>query len=700
MTLARYGEGLALLAAALGPLAIGAVVTRRWLFGMWSGALARLAELMLVLASLLGVAQALGAVGIFSIGPLVIGCATVGAIATVVGRRRASGRPVSARQPVQPVDRTEVVVAAIACALVFGMWATWVAQAFDFGVGNSDSLWYHLPIAARFAQDGSFLDAHFLNAEALVTYYPANASVLHGVGMLAFHRDAFSLVLNLVLLPVALLAGWCLGTRSGTSPVALVGVAVALAVPIMALTQPGSGKDDLLSIVGLLCAIAFLDNAGRSRAAFMLSGAAAGIALGTKLTMLVPVAAFALAIILVARPGSRRRVAGCWVIGLIATGSFWYVRNLIAIGNPMPSIDLPLGLPTPAVPSIGKFGTAMADYLGDGSSWAGIFRPGLERALGSVGLVVIALAVIGSALAVARGRGVRRASGLTAAAVLVAFAFTPGTAYGVGLVEELGGRDTAELIFAYNLRYLVPGLALGLALLPADRWFAGRVPRLTILGTYLTILFLTQASASGNESWAPGHGAVGPMAAVAVLSAFAIFGVRGHLPRFVPLIVGALAIAGIVAMGAPALDRHYRTDRFQFVTLERWAKHRHGQRIALAGFALQYPLYGDDLSNHVQVVGRRGPDGSFSRLQSCRNWRRALRAGHYDFVAVPTSVPVPELGFDLGRWNLGAPDGEPPLVPPESVWTRTDPAAELVFEQGGASVYRVGPRIDVRSCSS
>ena len=65
--------------------------------------------------------------------------------------------------------------------------------------------------------------------------------------------------------------------------------------------------------------------------------------MGTKFTMLPAVGALTIAVVVVARQGARVRTGLVWVLGLAVTGGFWYVRNLVAVGNPLPSLGLHLG---------------------------------------------------------------------------------------------------------------------------------------------------------------------------------------------------------------------------------------------------------------------------------------------------------------------------------------------------------------------
>jgi hypothetical protein len=78
----------------------------------------------------------------------------------------------------------------------------------------------------------------------------------------------------------------------------------------------------------------------------------------------------------------------------------------------------------------------------------------------------------------------------------------------------------------------------------------------------------------------------------------------------------------------------------------------------------QYPLYGTDLSNHVQFIGHEQPHGGFIAPATCQAWRRLLNAGDYDFVVTSRDRIEP---------------GKPPY-PPSARWT-ADPSARVVLRE-------------------
>ena len=69
-----------------------------------------------------------------------------------------------------------------------------------------------------------------------------------------------------------------------------------------------------------------------------------------------------------------------------------------------------------------------------------------------------------------------------------------------------------------------------------------------------------------------------------------------------------------------------------------FARRQHDKRIGIAGsgeiFFGQYGFYGADLSNHVQYIGVPGPNGAYRLATSCRQFRRRINAGDYDYLIV------------------------------------------------------------------
>ncbi|MGI8902911.1 MAG: hypothetical protein ACR2IP_04500 [Solirubrobacteraceae bacterium] len=740
MSVARYALGIGALALVCGSLALAALTLRRRFLPGFGGAPARLAESVIGLALLIVILQALGTVGLLGLGPVLVACALVGLGSILAtgggfagiraggpsrhtGRRDAQTRASGAAFR----DRAALALALLISAALVAEWAAPTLQSYDAGIHTFDSLWYHLPWAASFAQTGQITSLRFTDVEYLTAFYPATAELLHGLGIVLLARDTLSPALNLAWLGLTALAAYCIGRPRGLGTASLAGAALALATPMMSFSQAGSAANDVLGVFFLLAALALLANARGQRAPFVLAGLAAGLAVSVKLSLLAPVLALTIAVTALARPCGRRASAALWLAPLLLGGGFWYGRNLIAVGNPLPWSSLGI-LPTPAPPLQEHTAFSIAHYLGDphllGQVVGRVLEPGLAAGLGPWWPAILAGAVVGPLLCLLPGaqRHVRIA-GLVALASLGAYLITP---------ESAAGPAGNPLGFAFNLRYAAPALTLSLAVLPLTPVLGGARRRAATMLALAVVLVATLAQA---RLWPSRHlpGALGAGAIVLGLGlapvALGLAGAmrRGRLggrrdpgrpraprtarSRWHPLglrarpsrrIAGLTVLAALViAAGAAGYgwQRHYLHGRYAFQPgtsyLARvWARFRevHGARVGLVGTFggfFSYPLLGLDDSNHVQYVARRGPHGSFTALATCRQWRRALDAGHYRFLlTTPARDP----------WRPKA------LQPsPEDTWTASDPAAHLLYTRRALgqpiSMYELRGPLDPAGCS-
>ena len=118
-------------------------------------------------------------------------------------------------------------------------WSAPALQSYDVGVRTFDSLWYHLPWAASFAQTGHIAPLRFTDVEYLTAFYPATAEMLHGLGIVLLRHDTLSPALNLLWLGGTLLAAWCIGGSRRAGAAAVLGVALLMATPMMNTSQAG-----------------------------------------------------------------------------------------------------------------------------------------------------------------------------------------------------------------------------------------------------------------------------------------------------------------------------------------------------------------------------------------------------------------------------------------------------------------------------
>jgi len=733
------GRLLAIFAASF----VGARAWRRHIAPGWPPELAALADLIGALAVVIALSELLGTFGQFRRGPIITGavafaltsiwwCAREAAPTALTGSDSAAPTRASdgtdADSPTKPavLPTTDVVVASASTALVAAQWSTLVARGLTRGIGNGggpgngDSLWYHMPFAAAFVHSGWISRLQYLNGEALVTYYPANTSVLHAVGILAMGSDTLSLFVNLALVPVALLAGWCIGARVGVGPSSLAGVAVALTIPVVVVSESATAKDDLLGIVGLLACIAFVMHSARSsdgsispsahhtgivdRATAVYAGLAAGLALGSKLTLVAPVLVLGVCLAVVTPSTARLSTMARWASAALATGGYWYVRNLLAVGNPLPGLSLGLGhvhLPHPPTPSMDVFGTNLLRNLGNARVWHQALLPGLRTGFGSAWPVITVVAAASMALGVVTLRGRELVAPVVGVMAFAAFVITPGTVWAPQLITKPGVRFITANLFAFNLRYMLPAVAIGLVILPlvARRWQHGPAIATAALGVALAA---TQHAPQSRQTWAPHE--VPVALTIGVLTGAAMVRLttgRSLLPAAAGsrrrLAVCAVAVVAI-GVGWPA-QRTYASHRYSALDLAGWADTRSGASIGYSGFVFSYPLWGVHLQNRVQMIGEHGPDGAWHPARTCVAWRRDVRRAHVQYVVIPVGAPQVGLGIDLSRWRVGLPGGEPPDEPPESRWTRTDPGARIVFRSTeGAAAYAISGPATARGC--
>jgi hypothetical protein len=676
VSIARYALGVFSLALVFGSIAYVAVSTRSRFFRDWTGAQARLTEVVIGLAALVAVLEVLGAVGLFRLGPIVAGCLLV---ALAGGRPRfARTRFSRAREP-RPSAPLAVLVAAATAATAMAVWVSPTLQSYDKGVRTFDSLWYHLPWAATFAQTGHITPLHFADVQYLTAFYPATAELLHGLGIVLLGRDTLSPAINFVWLGLALLAAYCIGRPRGVGGGTVLGVAVALATPMATLSQAGSAANDVVGVFFLLAAVALVIAGEGEMAPLVLAGISAGLAIGTKLSLVAAALAVMVGALVIAPRGRRAAPAGAFVLA----GGFWYVRNAIAVGNPVPWASLGF-LPTPHPPLQQHTAFSVAHYLWSSRIWNQFFEPGLAAGLGRWWWAILAAAVLGPLLCLLPGAGrTVRMLGVVALASLAAYLITP---------ESAAGPDGDPLGFAFNLRYAAPALALALVVLPLAPVFARPHRRLVVMAA---LAALVVATVWQQGLWPSQH------VAGAVAIGAALLGC-GLALRFAPrgLLVGgaaALFVAGAVA-GYP-WQGHYLRGRYAFnpgfnYLGHTWALFRgvHHARVGIVGTFggfFSYPLYGLDDSNRVQYIAHRGPHGSFTTIVTCPEWRAAVDAARLRYV-VTTPARDPWHPRVLGP-------------SPEAAWTGSDPAARVVLTQRTESqritVFELRGSLDPSRCS-
>ena len=410
--------------------------------------------------------------------------------------------------PVSLPARREGAGSRVLLALLLGLCAWWVLSTAGSGTRFVwDDLTYHAAIPAAWLQSGS-LAVPPLTYQA---YYPANAELLTLWFLLPVGHDGFAnlAVLAWVLLLVA--AGTVLARRLGHPPAlaraALAAVLVSSGMRFFA----GTFSANDLAIAGLGAAALALAvpstgriGAGRAGAC----GVAAGLALGTKVSMATLVVWAALPVLFALRRPGGARAAASFAVGAAVFGLPWYVRNVALTGNPL--------FPAQMGPFEGPFTgeaqrtTSLAPWIAAGWAspefWGELAGKRLDWPL-PLGIGAV-LGFAAGLVAVRRERDARRrmqlvvvlGAGLT---FLLLFPLQPFS----------GTINRPESPLHPFVRYLAFPFALGWMLLPA-----GTTGRPLATGVLLAATLLAGAAAGTDLS--PGGAAVvvlgGPLLLLAV----------------------------------------------------------------------------------------------------------------------------------------------------------------------------------------
>ena len=749
-------------------LGTGAFYLRALLVPGWTGALGRLAEFVLGLSALVVIAELIGLVGLLEELPLVLACAIVGLGAAFWARPRVD-EPEHGESPAVRSSTVMLVIAVAASALVVAHWAEPTQEALDTGMYYQDTTWYHMSFSGRFAQTGEVGPLHLTDPLKLTAwYYPQNSELLHAIPMVAMDTDFLSPLVNLGWLAVALLAAWCIGRPYAVGTATLLGGAVVLDSEMFVGSQAGNAPNDIAGLFFLLCVIAFLVNgaataratpriagaaeppasephpevplaadggpgfdpradedhpqqgvvadvpvagdprvlAGVGSGPLLLAGLAAGLGIGTKITLLAAIGFLTLGVAYLGGREGWWKALGFWLGGMLVTAGFWSGRNFFFALNPFPQIEKigPINLPGP---DQGGFYPrephSLSEYYNDPGVWADYFFPPLKDGLGPLWPLIFAFVAAGLVFAFFRGGSklmrVLAATGIFAA---IAYVFTPLTASG-GLGQPTG--------FEANLRYVAPAMIIGLTitpLVPALRrrpwpWILIGVFGLFILQGTLRFSITGGFDIDASPSWNYGHldESIELALLLVAVPALIVAGARAGIGRWVLTAFGVAALALTIVIGdtqreefleeryeasvAPVLEAGFRSTP-EWKPLQVFGKRTSDSRIGVVGRASafgQYFFYGDDLSNHVQYLGEELRRGTFRQIDNCQDFRRIVNEGDYDYIVV-----TPRIRRETS-------------IPPELFWAGDDKIVKKNVSSGGlAGVFRVDGELDPSTCEA
>jgi hypothetical protein len=724
LDLGSYLLGALQVALVVLPAAYAAHRLRRRLIPTWAGAPSILVEAILAIAIVIWLSELLGLFHLLYPGTLIAASVLVALAARFLPaggadwgdhpeRQPMGGGPQSATGPAGPESPWSLALMTLVIAAVAFDWLITTKHALDRGIFNFDSLWYHMPFAVEFAQSHSVTAIYHPETVFTNWFYPQNSELLHGVGILLTGRDTLSLFINLGWLAVAFLAAWCVGRPYGRGSLTVVAAAILLDCHTLVVRDPGAAKNDLAAAALLLAGIAILVEAWNRRrpeaveesrairgeplprgligGPLAAAGLAVGLAAGTRVTVLALAAALSVAVIVLAPRRRRWAAAGWWFLPALAGGGFWYLRNLVIAGNPIPEVKSlgPISLPHPERLQEGRPDFSIAHYATDTGVWRHYFAPGLHEAFGGLWPLVL-LAAAGAALwALLGGRDrIVRAVGAVALFGLLAYLFTPLSA---------AGAEGEPVGFGINIRYVIPALLAGIVLLPLPRPLDPPRRRWWLLGALLVVFVFTDRPDQPLHDGARVFAFFMAVLLVLVPAALLLWRRRGLGAAGFAAAVAGLAVL-LVATGYP-IQRHYLEERFRnqvasesipgmgLDSAYRWARGVEDARIGLvgttAGFA-GYGFWGTDLSNHVLYLGEEGPHGAFNAIPTCAAFRAAVDDARLDYL-----VTAPFLNF----LHPGS-----PIASPEARWLRGEPAVRPIGREGGVTVWRVRGHLDPAAC--
>lgn len=216
-----------------------------------------------------------------------------------------------------------------------------------------DGLSYHLTTTAEWIQRGELVT----NPLSLCcAHYPLNTELTFVWPGLLLGSDSLVDGVQIGFAVVGALAVAGIGRVVGLSGRGAAAAGAIFFLTPVILAQSATNYNDVAFTAMFLCGLFFVIRyvvSGIRRPAYLgLAGLAAGFALGSKGTGLAYVGVLGLVVLasivlLQVRGDLRARMAfgalGIFIVGLVATGGFWYGRNLLQHGNPVYPFDLSVG---------------------------------------------------------------------------------------------------------------------------------------------------------------------------------------------------------------------------------------------------------------------------------------------------------------------------------------------------------------------
>ncbi len=645
----------------IGSGAVVAITVKRLFFADWRGSVAAVTVALVGICWALALGQLLGAIGWLRTAPL-LGAAVASAGVALLARPWARSQEPAVTPtaddpaPRAPGQRALFVATVLLVLLLAAVWTTRTVLTVRRGIYDPDSVGYHLPFAATFAQTGHADPTRFPYPASPVQFFPANDELLASITLVLTKSSVFAAVKNLLYGALVLLAAHAIGKAFKATCLTVSGTAIILGLPAVGFAQAGEAMNDMLPLFALLGGLAVLAHARDRPPPYVLVGACVGVAYGSKYSTVVPaiaLGAFAAWILRTRGSTHRARTAALGAVASLAVGGSWYLRNAIKYGNPLPPARIAIG--PFHLRHIATEGAAdsfsIAHYLVRGDAFRQLWD-GLSLGLSPLFVPVVA-AVLFGAVAGLWSKGFRRGLSIVAALSGISYVTLPGSAYGT---EGMPGAG-----FVINLHYAMPALAMCIVAaaigLGHQRW-SWIVPA---VGWFVVATSIRPGQRV--RFWAPeigGH-AFGLLIAAALAgTVVAWMWTRPSLERWVRPAAGATVLLAIVSLifVARQYPRRSETDAVQI-----WAARV--SPTTIGGWVPAATLYGPGARNRVVTLTReRSLDGGPVAHDSCPQWMQALKEGRFPYAAVIPGT----------KWQR---------------WIEADPAFQLEVENGPPALYRV-----------
>jgi hypothetical protein len=516
-----------------------------------------------------------------------------------------------------------------------------------------DAVSFHLPVAVQWFQSGNTRIFPYETPVSLSAHYPGNAELLALWLLIPVGRDFLVQLASLPGLLLLVVATACVARSLGARPIAAVGAALVVPALARALSElVGTNMQDLLSTGAMVAAAAFAARQWKrpAKANLAVGGLAAGLAVGTRYSMLLAAPVLLVLLLLPTALATRsRRVAamaragGLVLAGTAVTGAYFYVRNLLITGSPV----YPQSVPWKHVAATEKINFPyLRSYLQLGwrpQAW----RDAIHFLLhldGPVALLLSAVAVVPVLTALRRRERdpLAWSWALAPLAMFVVFVATPASA---GFLYK---NRLVPTLQSGSLRYGLPFVPISAAVAAAELRRLRPVVEHGIVGT--------TAVATAAFTWHNTR-SLFPWLRLTIGAALILAGagVLALVARRSGRAAWGLMMAGAVAgcLIAPRVARHYDNRRLTSAMpfeAARLALRFADRRVAVAGTCQLYGLYGPDLKARVEYL--TGDDHVDNRPQvtTFDRWLASLREHRITGVIVGRDVCFPNPALPYRRW--------------------------------------------------